>query len=338
MRRIVVLGAGGYFGGAAAELLRRRGVAFETAGRGSGAALRVDAEDGRSIRESLREGDVVLDAAGPFQRRTAALFEAAIEMRFDVVDLSDCLSYARTALALAPRFERAGIRVVTACSSASAVSAALVRSCGVRGPVAARVFLAAASRRSARYGTSASALDSVGRPIEVWRDGKPASARGWGESQSFEFPAPVGRAKCRLVEFPDALFLPRWFPSLRSVESRAATRIRGLDVFLSIAARVPGLPLVVRAALWPATVALLRPLGRNGGGLGVEVEGTNGEVRRACIASAIGAHVMAALPAALAARRLASGEVRSSGLIEPREVVADETLFGELTREGLSRR
>lgn len=190
MRRIVVLGAGGYFGAAAAELLRKRGVDVVAAGRSLGTAIRVDAEDPISLRSGLREGDVVLDAAGPFQRRTAALFEAAIEKRFDVVDLSDSLEYARTARALAPRFERAGIRVVTACSSASALSAALVRACNLPNPISARVFLAAASRRSARYGTSASALDSVGREIEIWREGKASAARGWGLPRVFDFPAP----------------------------------------------------------------------------------------------------------------------------------------------------
>ena len=334
MRRIVVLGAGGYFGGAAADLLRRRGVPFETAGRGSG-ALRVDAGDARSLREALREGDVVLDAAGPFQRRTAALFEAAIEKRFDVVDLSDCLAYAKTALAMAPRFERAGIRVVTACSSASAVSAALVRASGVREPVAVRVYLAAASRRSARYGTSASALDSVGREIEVWREGKACGARGWGEPRAFDFPPPVGCTRCRLVEFPDALFLPRAFPSLRAVESRAATRIRGLDVFLSVAARFPGLPSLIRAGLSPATVALLRPLGRDGGGLGVEVQPGRGEVRRAALAGAEGAHFIAVAPAAIVARRLAENSVRDTGVVEALEAVPDAELFDLLRDRGV---
>ncbi|MEK7467037.1 MAG: saccharopine dehydrogenase NADP-binding domain-containing protein [Planctomycetota bacterium] len=336
MRRIVVLGAGGYFGGAAADLLRRRGVALETAARGRGAALRVDAEDPRSIREALRDGDVVLDAAGPFQRRTATLLEAAIERRFDVVDLSDSLSYARMALAMSPRFEQAGIRVVTACSSASAVSAALVRASGVRDPVAARVFLAAASRRSARYGTSASALESVGREIEVWREGRRSAARGWGEPRVFEFPPPVGRTTARLVEFPDALFLPRAFPTLQRVESRAATRIRGLDVFLSAAARIPGLPSLIRAALSPAAVAVLRPLGRDGGGLGVEVEGGNGEVRLASLAGAEGAHFIAVAPAAIAVRRLAEETVRSRGLVPTVDAAPDAELFEWLRGLGVS--
>lgn len=331
MRRIVLLGAAGYFGSAAAGLLRQRGIPFIAAGRGSVAELKVDAER----PEGLREGDVVLDAAGPFQRRTAALLEAAIEKRFDVVDLSDSLAYAKAAVALAPRFERAGIRVITACSSASAVSAVLVRATGIREPVSARVFLAAASRRSARYGTSASALASLGRDIEVWREGKPAAARGWGEPWGFEFPAPVGATTCRLVEFPDALLLPREFPSLKLVESRAATRIRGLDVLLAVAGRIPGFPAIVRAALSPATVAMLRPLGREGGGVGVEVAGPDGESRRASLTGAEHSHLVAVAPAVLAVRRLAEGGVRARGLLLAAQAVADAELLDMVASRGV---
>ncbi|MCE9580885.1 MAG: saccharopine dehydrogenase NADP-binding domain-containing protein [Planctomycetes bacterium] len=336
MRRIVVLGAGGYFGAAVATLLRRRDLAFVPAGRRkSAAAMHVDAEDARSLREALREGDVVIDAAGPFQKRSAALFEAAIEKRFDVVDLSDCLAYARTAFAMAPRFERSGIRVVTACSSVSAVSAALVRATGVRDPAVARVFLAAASRRSARYGTSASAFDSVGRSIDVWRNGEIGPARGWGEPRAFDFPAPFGRVTARLVESPDAIFLPRAFPSLRAAEFRAATRIRGLDVLLSVAARIPPLLALARLGLSPGTVALMRFLGRDGGAVGVEVEGADGVPRTAALCGAVGAHFIAAMPAALAAVEIAAGRVAKRGLLDPGGIVGDREMFRELEREGV---
>jgi hypothetical protein len=331
MRRLVLLGAAGYFGTAAAALLRQMGVPFVAAGRGRAAELKVDAER----PDGLREGDVVLDAAGPFQRRTAALFEAAIEKRFDVVDLSDSLAYAKMAVAMALRFERAGIRVITACSSASAVSAALVRAAGVREPVAVRVYLAAASRRSARYGTSASALDSLGREIEVWREGKPGAARGWGEPRKFEFPAPVGCTTCRLVEFPDTLFLPREFPTLALVESRAATRIRGLDALLAVAGRIPGFPSLIRAALFPATVAMLRPLGREGGGVGVEVVGSKGETKRVTVSGSTDSHFVAVAPAVLAARRLSADSVRSRGLVPASHAVADAELLDLLRSRGV---
>ncbi|MBI1901740.1 MAG: saccharopine dehydrogenase NADP-binding domain-containing protein, partial [Planctomycetia bacterium] len=63
------------------------------ASRRAGADLVLDAEDPASLRAALRPGDVILDAAGPFQRRSTALVEAAIDRRCDVVDLADGLHY-----------------------------------------------------------------------------------------------------------------------------------------------------------------------------------------------------------------------------------------------------
>lgn len=62
MRRVVVLGGAGLFGGAAVELLRRHGV-----------------------------DPVALDAVEPFQDRSTALVETAADVGADVVDISDGL-------------------------------------------------------------------------------------------------------------------------------------------------------------------------------------------------------------------------------------------------------
>ena len=122
-RRIVVIGGTGLFGGAAVELLRAEGVAplvaARRAARDSGRPpdLRLDAEDPAALRAALLPGDVVLDAAGPFQERSAALVEAALDVGGDVIDLSDSLGHFLKIDALRPRIEAKGIRVLTSCSS-----------------------------------------------------------------------------------------------------------------------------------------------------------------------------------------------------------------------------
>jgi uncharacterized protein YbjT (DUF2867 family) len=72
---VIVLGGRGFFGRAAAEQLRKLGVHLQTASRSSGADLRIDANDPDSIRAAVRPGNIVLDAAGPFHGRSAALIE-----------------------------------------------------------------------------------------------------------------------------------------------------------------------------------------------------------------------------------------------------------------------
>jgi hypothetical protein len=65
----------------------------------------LDVEDRASLRRYLQAGDVVVDAAGPFQRRTTALLEAAMERGAHVVDINESLGYARRVAALGARID-----------------------------------------------------------------------------------------------------------------------------------------------------------------------------------------------------------------------------------------
>ncbi|MCH8965422.1 MAG: saccharopine dehydrogenase NADP-binding domain-containing protein [Planctomycetes bacterium] len=76
------------------DLLRAEGLAPLMASRSRSADLVLDVENAGSLRENLRAGDVVIDAAGPFQHRNATLSEAALDVGFDVVDIADSLAYA----------------------------------------------------------------------------------------------------------------------------------------------------------------------------------------------------------------------------------------------------
>ncbi len=101
MPRVIVLGGGGFFGSVATDCLQAEGFTPVRSSRRPGVfELQVDANDAESIRSSLRPGDIVLDAAGPFQSRTTALVTAATEVGFDVVDLSDSFAYAARILAM----------------------------------------------------------------------------------------------------------------------------------------------------------------------------------------------------------------------------------------------
>src|SRR3989442_6962847 len=188
VRRVVVLGGTGFFGRAVAGRLGALGLKSITASRHAGAGIRIDAESRASLKSALRPFDVVVDAAGPFQSRGAALVEAAIEIGFDVIDLSDSLGYAEKVADLRLRIEAAGIRVLTSCSSVSALSAAAVRLSGIEDPVRLTVFLSPAARYTANAGTSRSLLRSVGAPVRVRRDGGLVERPGWRESRAFSLP------------------------------------------------------------------------------------------------------------------------------------------------------
>jgi len=334
MRRVVVLGGTGFFGGAAAARLRAHGIRPVIASRRAGAELQVDAESRASIKSALRQYDVVLDAAGPFQARTTALVEAAVETGFDVVDLSDSLRYAEKVADLRLRIEAAGVRVLTSCSSVSAVGAAAVRLSGVVEPVGLDVVLRPATRDTARVATARSLLESVGRPIRVLRDGRLTAVAGWRESRVLKWPATGGRTRAFLCESADALHLPPLWPSLRRVEFHVDARVPGMNLALRIAAALEPARRAA-AALLPAGLVLARLIGSRGGGILFEVKGKDGALVSVALHAPGGSHVVAVAPAVLAARAIAEGRFAKAGLVHPGDQVDAAELAACLAALGI---
>jgi hypothetical protein len=332
--RIVVLGGRGWFGGAAAEALRRDGSHALVASRRPGADLVIDAEDPASIRAALRERDVVIDAAGPFQRRSTALVEACLTLGCDVIDLSDSLDYARRVHQLGPGIENAGIRVLTSCSSVSAVSAALVRLTRVNEPVRVSAVLAPATKNTSTAATVQSLLSSLERPIRVRRGGVLLERLAFSEGLRFSFPSPVGSVRGRLGESPDGLLLPLVWPTLRDVDFWIATRRRALDALLAAAARHRSMLQVVRE-MQSIGRKVTKYFGARSGGFGIDVEDASGTHAAAGFVHATHSYVVAVAPAVLAARDIAAGRFRACGLIPPDRHVDPEELVAWLERAGV---
>jgi hypothetical protein len=332
MRRVVVLGGTGFFGAAAAAALRRAGVPVTTAARRN-ATLAVDAESGGSLRRALRPGDVVLDAAGPYQARTTALAEAAVEVGFDVVDLADASAHVRRLLPLAEHAAASGVRILPACSTVSAVSHAMIAWSGLAAPVRLTAFLVPTPRHTAVPGTAASLLFDLGGPVAVLRDGTPRPERGFGSSRRWEGGTPLGRRRGWLFDTPDALLLPRSHPTLSTVEAYLDPNVPGVAAALALAAPAAPLRAAMRRAMAVA-LPLVRRLGGAHGGFGCEVEDADGRTVRLVLTAPRDGYLLAVIPAVLAARALAAGRVPHTGLLAPHQQIDAAELLGELRRCG----
>ncbi len=320
MSRTIVLGGLGSFGSAAVEQLRALGIEPLVASRRGEADLHVDANQIDSIRRELRAGDVVIDAAGPFQTRSPALIEAAMEVGFHVIDLNDDLDYAARVIALEPRIESAGVLVLSSSSSVSAISASVVRVNQASGtgsdPVRVSAFLAPATRHTGHPGSARSLVRSLGRPVRALRGGELVTLRGWSEARDFPMPRPVGRIRGRLFESADALHLPRIWSSLSAVEMFVDANTPGLNFLLGVAARLPAVRRLFER--WIELGARLsRLLGSEAGGLGYEIETSSGEIARYAVVSGDRGRVIPISTAVLAARRIQAGELTGAGLIPP---------------------
>jgi len=310
VRRIVVLGGSGFFGSVAVEMLRAEGIDPVVASRSTG----TDAENGASLRRSLHKGDVVLDAAGPYQERTVTLIEEAIEIGFDIVDLSDSASYASRVMAMKPRIDAAGIRVLTSCSTVSTFTAAAVRMSGIARPSRVALFLVPSTARTANRGVMHSLLRNLGAP------------GAWRTSRTFQMPAPIGVVRAHRLWSADAVTLPPVWPSLREIAFFVTTRTAAGNAMVGMAARFPAIRLFL-----PAARGLASRFGAMTGGVGIEVDGV-----RFAVMARERSWRSAVAPAVLASRAIAEGRHPHRGLVSPDGHVEPKDLVDYLAGLGIS--
>jgi hypothetical protein len=277
----------------------------------SGGDVRVDVEDRGSLSHVLQANDVIVDTAGPFQTRTTALLEAAIERRCDVVDLSDARAYAVGALALHDRAVASGVRILTSCSAIATVAASAIRAMGFASPVACDLFLAPASAETGNPATVRAFLTSV----------------DWSRSRGF----PGGGRRGHRVESAAGVLLRRPWPSLEQVEFWVDPNAPLAATTLPLATRL-GLGRVLELAA-PLSARLL---GRRDGLFAVLArEGDRAAVTT--LSAPRGSYLIAAEPAVLAAESLALGAATPPPGVVPADAhVEPELLFTRLRALGVA--
>lgn len=324
MRRVLVVG-GGFFGRHVARRLAEAGAAPVVASR-SGAGVRMDAEDDGSIRAVLRRGDVIVDTAGPFERRSTRLVRAAMEIGCDVVDIAESLAWSEALLALAGPIAGAGIRVYPACSAIAAVTGACVVASAIERPREIDQYLAPASAETASPAVVTGFLRSLGTPIRTFRDGRVVAVRGHVDSSAF----PDGRRRGARVESAATALLPRSWPSLARVDLWVDPNVPLGHRALTLAARTAP---TAAAARW---IARHVPVpGRRDGLFAVRIHDGGHEASFAFAASRA-SYLVAVEPSVVVASRLARGDGPPAGVVLPRDQVDPDELFARLRRLGIA--
>ena len=309
LRRVVILGARGFFGRHAVGLLRADGVATIPISHAM-----ADVEDRASLRSVIHANDVVLDTVGPFQTRSQALLDVALERRADVVDLSDSAGYAGSVGARSAEIAAREIAVLTGCSAISAVVATLVRASAVGDVGRVDAWLAPASRETANVATARSFLASI--------------------RSSALYPCDFAPVRGMRVESGLALQLPAIWTHLTEAAFWVDPHTRGAAPLLALASR-SAMARRVMGALVPVGVRLARLAGTGEGIFAVRVQGSEG-VARWVLRAPRRSYLLALGPATIAVRRLASGERGPRGLVPADEHVSKDALFAFLDAHGIT--
>jgi predicted dinucleotide-binding enzyme len=302
LRRVIVIGAG-FFGGVVARRLADVGIKALVASRTRG-DLRVDVDDRASLARSFQRGDVIVDTVGPFQTRSTALVQTAIERGCDVVDLSDARAYAESVVALHDRAAAKGVRILTSCSAIATVAAAAIRTSGSASPDACDLFLAPASAETGSPATVRAFLASV----------------DWSRSRDF----PGGGRRGHRVDSAAAVLLPRCWPSLRRTEFWVDPNAPFAATSLAVASRLRLTRLVERVAPLSA-----RLLGRRHGMFVVALSEAGRELVTH-LSAPRRSYLIAAEPAVLAAESLARGADIPAGVVAADAQVDPAVLFTRL--------
>ena len=294
LNRLIVLGGAGMFGRTAVDALQAIGLRPLVASRRTGMDITVDAENSNEVRAFFEPGDLVIDTAGAFQDRTTTLVEAAIDIGFDVIDINDDLGYAQKLLALAAPIADAGIRVLSSCSSVSAISAAMITLSGCDEPVRVSGFMLPATRDTGNPGSALSFFRSVGQPVRTLRDGALVTRTGWSEPRRLALKERTIHG--RLFENVDAVYLPLAWPTLREVAMYVDTNTIGANSLLRVAARVPALRRLIERNIQFGT-RVSRMLGSTSSALAYEIESSGGQTTTLALTSQTNGAIVPIAPA-----------------------------------------
>jgi saccharopine dehydrogenase-like protein len=238
MKRILVIGGYGGFGGRLSRRLAQAGHRILVAGRSRDKAARFAATlAGAEPLAADRAGplapllaacrpDLVIDAAGPFQGSDYRVPLACIAAHIPYLDLADARGFVTGIGALDEAARAAGVAIVAGASTAPALTGAVARHLArdLDRVDAVEIALSASARATAGPAVARAILSYVGRPVRLWRDGRWQHGHGWQEMRTARMRAGALALRPRrvaLVDVPDYDLLPPMLPGRPAVAFRA---------------------------------------------------------------------------------------------------------------------
>jgi NAD(P)-dependent dehydrogenase (short-subunit alcohol dehydrogenase family) len=335
VRPVVVFGGYGAFGSHVARELARMGHVVTVAGRHRGKAeelaaalgpghraVAADVTDPLSCRAALQGHAVAVSCAGPFSSVGETLLRACLESGCHYADIADDRGHAARVRGWSERFRVADLTAAYGCSSLPGLSGALAllaREGADAPPQRARVTLFIGNNNRKGEAAVASAAEVLGRAIAAPQ----GTLRGFADREVVALPPPFGRRP--VYNFDGAEY--DLFPGLLGVDSvvvKAGFESRPATYAFAGLARLSSGYGTRTARILAGLGRLTGATGHEGGAVLVELIWPDGAARRA---SLVGDQKMAALPCALAAAALASGDGARPGAATAYELLGHRELL-----------
>ncbi len=232
---------------------------------GQATSRAVDFDDHQELRAVVAGAALVVLGAGPYARTSPPVVEACLSAKVPYLDLNDDVECTRSILALDARSKEAGIQMYVGSGASPGMVNVLAMDASEDLDLVERIDVCWAvgdERPGIDRRVLEHLMEIVTGDFPTWENEAATAHTPFGETLEADFGAPLGTALTYEMAHPEAITLPRRFPS--------AQRIRVLgrldpEPFNGLAA---GLGLAVREGLMTTEQALdfLESLLRNGPG------------------------------------------------------------------------
>ena len=322
-QKIIILGGYGTFGSLISEQLansanvviagrdRERGQKYADSIRAN--YVLCNAKDKKSLQKAVSGAFIVINASGPFLPRDYSIPHTCIEENSHYIDLADDREYVKEFIQLDDLAKESGIFSCTGASTTPAVTHALVSELSSQFPHlhSIKIYLSAGNKNKPGLSTFESILSYAGTPIHVWNHGQWENFLGWGSTEYFEFPPPVGKRLVQLCNVPDLELFPKLFGA-DEVIFKAGVELPifnlGLSVLAQVKRRLPQINLPVLAEPLVKISRLFKNLGSFSGGVLVMLEDESGNRKSlALVTSSNGTRIPTSPPVILARKILRDG-------------------------------
>lgn len=357
--RVLVLGGYGNFGARICRALAKDSIDVIAAGRdpdrGHRAALfdarigkaRIDVLD-RRLPSALHElkPHIVIHCAGPFQGQDYQVASASLAAGAHYIDLADGRSFVvNFPTAVGPLARTAGRLAVTGASTLPALSTAVIDALKNRFSSIDEIQLCIAPAQRAPRGTATmkAVFSYLGKPFKWWKDGSWQDAYGWQELRRLRM-GHLGTRWAAACDVPDLELLPARYPSIKTVQFRAALELGAQHFLLAAAAQLRrwGVPLPVDRWAGPLDriASLLDRVGSERGGMLASLTGTQPNGKK----SRIDWHLIAdnnhgpeipCMAAILLTRKILTGQVTEHGAIPCMGLLTLDEFAPEFARWGI---
>lgn len=318
-QKIVILGGYGAFGSLISEQLvdsanviiagrdRERGQKFADSIRAN--YVLCNAKDKKSLQKAVSGAYIVINASGPFLPKDYSIPHTCIEENCHYIDLADDREYVKEFHQLNELAKEKGIFSCTGASTTPAVTYALVSELSSQYPHvhSIKIYLSAGNKNKPGISTFESILSYAGTPIHVWNHGQWESFMGWGSSEYFEFPPPVGKRLVQLCNVPDLELFPKLFEA-DEVLFKAGVELPIFNLGLSILAQVkrfiPQINLPALAKPLVKISRLLKNFGSFSGGVLVMLENESGNRKSLAFVTSSNGPRIPTSPSVILARKI----------------------------------